>query len=231
MANVAEASNLNKCVLEDEVDESSSSSFNFSCDILRSVKTTPIQEKLFVSAKRMSAIEVDGFEDSCSWLPAIGFNHDCMKVSSVKDILEAYLLPCGGYHKVEDVDRLAILNLDVNSTQLLAPCIAGPGCHFHMVDSCKLDQLENVANAHGFGGCVLSEPLLGDVIYTSLNIVDVMGGCFIEPLSCLGVDANGKNDVKRVDMTNGNTEAYAIESEAKPEQDNVFLELQDLRSK
>ncbi|KAK8625983.1 hypothetical protein V6N13_133638 [Hibiscus sabdariffa] len=114
-----------------------------------------------------------------------------------------------------------------------------------MIDNCKLDQLENVAIAHGFGGCVSSEPLLGDVIYTSLNSVDVMGGCCTEPLSCLGVDANGKNDIvtnqaledmrnmgldselneelyemipcsnvgiswaKRVDMANGNTEAYA----------------------
>ncbi|KAK8597748.1 hypothetical protein V6N13_095151 [Hibiscus sabdariffa] len=198
-----EASNLNKCVLEDEVDESSSSSFNSSCDVPRSVKTTPIQEK----------------------------------VSSVKDIPEAYLMSCGGYHKVEDVD------------------------------SCKLDQLENVANSHGFGGCVSSEPLLGDVTFTSLNSVDVMGGCCTEPLSCLGVDAYGKNDIvtnqaledirnmglgnefneelyemipcsnvgiswaKRVDMANGNTEAYAIESEAEPEQENFSPELQDLRSR
>ncbi|KAK8626894.1 hypothetical protein V6N13_134524 [Hibiscus sabdariffa] len=266
-ANVAEASNLNKCVLGDEVDESSSSSFNSSCDVPRSVKTTPIQEKVFVSAKKMPAVEVDGSEDSGSWLPAVSFGHDCLKVSSVKDIPEAYLMSCGGYHKVEDVDRLAILNLVVNSTQLLAPCIAGPGCRFPMIDSCKLDQLENVAFAHGFGGCVSSEPLLGDVIYTSLNSVDVMEGCCTKPLSCLGVDADGKNDIvtnqaledirnmglgselnkelyemilcsnvgiswaKRVDMANGNTEAYAIESEVEPEQENFFPELQDLHSR
>ncbi|KAK8991415.1 hypothetical protein V6N11_062430 [Hibiscus sabdariffa] len=185
----------------------------------------------------MPAVEVDGSEDSGSWLPAVSFGHDCLKVSSVKDIPEAYLMSCGGYHKVEDVD------------------------------SCKLDQLENVANSHGFGGCVSSEPLLGDVTFTSLNSVDVMGGCCTEPLSCLGVDAYGKNDIvtnqaledirnmglgnefneelyemipcsnvgiswaKRVDMANGNTEAYAIESEAEPEQENFSPELQDLRSR
>ncbi|KAK8712683.1 hypothetical protein V6N13_147913 [Hibiscus sabdariffa] len=143
----------------------------------------------------MPAVEVDESEDSGSWLPAVSFGHDCLKVSSVKDIPEAYLMSCGGYHKVEDVDRLDILNLDVNSTQLLAPCIARPGCRFSMIDSCKLDQLENLAIAHGFGGCVSSKPLLGDVIYTSLNSVDVMGGCCTEPLSCLGVDADGKNDI------------------------------------
>ncbi|KAK8661050.1 hypothetical protein V6N13_051952 [Hibiscus sabdariffa] len=94
-----------------------------------------------------------------------------------------------------------------------------------------------------------------------------MGGCFTEPLSCLGVDADGKNDIvtnqaledirniglgnefneelyemipcsnvgiswaKRVDMANGNTEAYAIESEAEPEQENFFPEMQDLRTR
>ncbi|KAK9032562.1 hypothetical protein V6N11_056822 [Hibiscus sabdariffa] len=146
LSQLIEASNLNKCVLEDEVDESSSSSFNSSYDVPRSIKTTPIQEKVFVSAKKMPALEVDGSEDSGSWLPAISF--DCLKVSSVKDIPEAYLMSCGSYHKFEDVDRLAILNLDVNSTQLLAPCISGCGCRFPMIDSCKLDQLENVANAH-----------------------------------------------------------------------------------
>ncbi|KAK8603640.1 hypothetical protein V6N13_096114 [Hibiscus sabdariffa] len=85
-----EASNLNKGVLEDEVDESSRSSFNSSCDVSRSVKTTYIQEKVFVSAKIMSVVEVDGSEDSCSWLSDIGFGYDCMKVSGVKDIPEAY---------------------------------------------------------------------------------------------------------------------------------------------
>ncbi|KAK8538099.1 hypothetical protein V6N12_044237 [Hibiscus sabdariffa] len=85
-----QASNLNKGVLEDEVDESSRSSFNSSCDVSRSVKTTYIQEKVFVSAKIMSVVEVDGSEDSCSWLSDIGFGYDCMKVSGVKDIPEAY---------------------------------------------------------------------------------------------------------------------------------------------
>ncbi|KAL4308746.1 hypothetical protein GQ457_01G033020 [Hibiscus cannabinus] len=176
--------------------------YTFNNILNRSVKTTPIQEKVFVSAKKMPAIEVDGSKDSGSWLPAVGFGHDCLKVSSVKDIPEAYLMPCGGYHKVEDVDS-----------------------------------------------------------------VDVMGGCCTEPLSCLGVDADGKNDIvtnqaledirnvglgselneelyemipcsnvgiswaKRVDMANGNTEAYAIESEAELEQENFFPELQDLRSR
>ncbi|KAK8987978.1 hypothetical protein V6N11_065582 [Hibiscus sabdariffa] len=208
--------------------------YTFNNILNRSVKTNPIQEKVFVSAKKMPAVEVDGSKDSCSWLPAVGFGHDCLKVSSVKDIPEAYLMPCGDYHKVEDL---------------------------------QADQLENVANAHGFGGCVSSEPLLGDVIYTSLNSVDVMGGCCTKPLSCLGVDADGKNDIvtnqaledirnmgmgselneelyemipcsnvgiswaKRVDMANGNTEAYAIESEAELEQENFFPELQDLRSR
>ncbi|KAK8603641.1 hypothetical protein V6N13_096115 [Hibiscus sabdariffa] len=119
---------------------------------------------------------------------------------------------------------LAILNLDVNSTQLLAPCIARPGCRFPMVDSCKLDQLENVAKAYGFGGCVSSKPLLGDVIYTSLSSVDVMGEDIrnmglgselneelYEMIPCSNV---GISWAKRVDMANGNTEAYAIESRA-----------------
>ncbi|KAK8538098.1 hypothetical protein V6N12_044236 [Hibiscus sabdariffa] len=110
-----------------------------------------------------------------------------------------------------------------------------------MVDSCKLDQLENVAKAYGFGGCVSSKPLLGDVIYTSLSSVDVMGEDIrnmglgselneelYEMIPCSNV---GISWAKRVDMANGNTEAYAIESKAERKQDNFFPELQDLRSR